>query len=75
MIMGHLGHTLIAQSNLEIRLCREGKGLDVVAETFNPVDYSGWALAGSESRLPGSPRVPGSSLTWGGAVLRVPEPR
>lgn len=54
MIMGHLGCSLMVESNLEIRVNGERRGLDGISENFNPrprktvVD---WGLAGTGIRF------------------------
>lgn len=36
MIMGHLSCSLMVESNLEIRVNGEKRGLDGISENFNP---------------------------------------
>lgn len=78
MTMDLLGSTLIAESDLEIRLCKEGRGRE-----FKPCGSSrmgiGWGReqAAEKSSCPKfqwnlgltSKRV---NLTWGGDVLGAP---
>lgn len=61
MIMGHLGCSLMVESNLEIRVNGEKRGLDGISENFNPKPREivvDWGLAGTEVRSLRRPRVP-----------------
>lgn len=88
MIMGHLGCSLMVESNLEIRVNGERRGLDGISENFNPKPQKtvvDWGLARTGIRFLRSPLVPSSvgpglkaervSPTSGGASPMIPKLR